>query len=180
MKPFTDRDRILDEPREKRRPIAPLLGLVLLLGMVFLLAFLAWPYVTLWQIDRAARSDDVAALSELVDLDAIRGEIKKKLNKETDSAIGDLSDSFIRWLQEGIQTLGSDAVERLVPLHWVRERLFVYNLGDGGEGFLGQITYAFYDAPDGFAVRIGPTADTPTRLRLTLDDLRWRISAVYY
>ncbi len=100
MKRLKSPDRILDRPRKERPRTLPFLGLALLLVTVLLLAYLAWPYATLWRIDRALRNDDSAALAELVDLDAVRGAIKTKLNKDADSSIGDLSDSFIRWLQE--------------------------------------------------------------------------------
>jgi hypothetical protein len=143
-------------------------------------AYLAWPYTTLWGLDRAVRSSDADAFADLVDLEAVRGEIKKKLNKDSDSAIGDLSDAFIQWLEEGIALTGSDAVDRLVTLAWVRGRLLRHSGDDSGDGFLGQVTYAFFDAPDGFVARVGPAAGDPIHLRLTLSRLRWRVSAVYY
>jgi hypothetical protein len=64
----------------------------------------------------------------------------------------------------------------LVTLSWVRERL----AGPDDGGGLGQISYAFFDAPDGFRVRIGPASGDPANLRLVRSGLRWRISAVYY
>jgi hypothetical protein len=153
---------------------------LVLLAAALLLAFLAWPYATLWRLDRAARSGDPAALADLVDLDAVRGEIKRKLNKDADSTIGDLSDPFIRWLGEGIEVMGNDAIDRLVTLPWVQARLLDPRSGDGTAGFLRQVTYAFFDAPDGFVVRIGPATGNPVHLRLTLRSLRWRLSAAYY
>lgn len=181
MKPFPGRDPLLLglEPKRPRRAVR-VLRVALLVATALLLIFLAWPYVALWRLDQAVRDDDSVALAELVDLDAVRGEIKKKLNKDANSTIGDPSDPFIRWLQDGIQTLGSDALDWLVTLRWVRARLHDRSPGDGSEGFLGQVTYAFFDAPDAFVVRIGQATDTPVYVRLTLRGLRWRVTAVYY
>lgn len=178
MKPFPRRDRRLygweaNRPRRAMR----VLGVALLMAIAL---FLAWPYFTLWRLDQAVRDGDTAALAESVDLDAVRGELKKKLNKDADSTIGDLSDPFIRWLQEGIQTLGSDALDRLVTLSWVRARLLDHGAGDADEGFLGQVTYAFFDAPDAFVARIGVATDTPVHVRLTLHGPDWRVTALYY
>lgn len=180
MKRLKSPDRILDRPRTERPRTLPFLGLALLLVTVLLLAYLAWPYATLWRIDRALRKEDSVALAELVDLDAIRGAIKTKLNKDADSSIGDLSDSFIRWLQEGLGVRGSDAVEQLVTLGWVRERLLDQGASGDVEGFLGRISYAFFNTPDGFVARIGAEKDTPIHVHLKLRDLGWRVSAVYF
>lgn len=181
MKPFTRRDRRLYgwEARRPRRAMRAL-GVALLVAIALLLLFLAWPYFTLWRLDQAVREEDTAALAELVDLDAIRGEIKKKLNKDADSSIGDLSDPFILWMQDGIQTLGSDAPDRLMTLSWVRARLLDRSAGDADGGFLGQVAYAFFDAPDAFVARIGVAADTPVHVRLTLRGTNWRVTALYY
>jgi len=180
MKPFRDRDQLLVGLPSRRPHKARTLGLVLLALGAVLLLFLAWPYAALWQIDRAVRSGDFAALAGLVDLDSVRSEIKQKLNKDESSNIGELSDSFIRWLEEGISALGNQAVERLVTVSWVRARLLDHGAGNADDGFLGQVSYAFFDAPDGFVARIGPPSDTPVQLHLSLRGLHWRVSALYY
>jgi len=181
VKPFPGRDpRLYGWEAKPARRAMRILGVALLVAVALLLMFLSWPYFTLWRLDQAVRDRDAAALAELVDLDAVRGEIKKKLNKDADSTIGDLSDPFIRWLQEGIQTLGGDALDRLVTLPWVRARLLDRSAGDVDEGFLGQVTYAFFDAPDAFVARIGEATDNPVRVRLTLRGPDWRVTALYY
>lgn len=181
VKSFPGRDRLLNgfESNRPRRTVR-VLGSSILVVVALLTVFLTWPYVTVWRLDQAVRNDDTAALSELVDLEAVRGEIKKKLNKDADSTIGDPSNSFIRWLQDGIQTLGGAALDQLVTLSWVRERLQGGRVGDDSEGFLGVVTYAFFDAPDGFVVRIGSAMDAPVHVRLALRGWHWRVTAVYY
>ena len=88
-----------------------------------LLAYLAWPFYHVWQLNQAVVAGDRASLSRLVDLPRVKIEINKKLNKEVDSVVGEVSSSFVRWLQEGIHRLGNDAVERLVTLDWVEAGL---------------------------------------------------------
>ena len=178
--PFTGRGQVLAALTARRPRKARAFALVLAGAGVMLLVFLAWPYATLWRIDQAVRGGDMATLAGLVDLESVRAEIKKKLNKDADSAVGELSDSFIRWLEEGIGLMGNQAVEQLVTLSWVRGRLLEHSDGEAGQGFLGQIGYAFFDAPDGFIARIGVVSGTPVRLHLSLRDLKWRISAIYY
>lgn len=167
-------------PRTRTHGAVRVLRIVLVSGTAALLLLLVWPYTTLWRLDQAVRADDPAALAGLVNLARIQDEIKRKLNKDADSDIGPMSDRFIQWLEKGIHALGSDAVERLVTLEWVRERLLAHAaLGKEG-AFLGQVSYAFFDRGGGFRVHIGPPAANPTRVRLQLQGLDWRISAIYY
>jgi hypothetical protein len=150
----------------------------MLVPVLALLGFLAWPYVCLWRLSAAVSAPGPAALGHLVDLDAVRGEIRRKLNKTASSAIGKVSDPFIQWLERGIQQLGTGALDQLVTLAWVQERLGANS--PPGQGFLGQVSYAFFDSPGGFAVRIGGPAQAPVHLRLGLEGYEWKLVAVYY
>lgn len=167
---------LLARTRRQRRA----LGWVLLPLAALLLAYLASPYTSLWRLDRAVRAGDIEAMAALVDLDSVRGEIKKKLNKDVSSRIGPVSERFIRWLQGGIQSLGSDAIDRLVTLDWVREQLLIHSPGGAADGFLGEVSFAFFDAQGGFEVRIGRPDDGPVRLHLEPRGLAWRVSALSY
>jgi hypothetical protein len=172
--------RILVQPRAIRPRAGGIVGLALTIAAVPLLVFMTAPYITLWRLDQALRSGESSALADLVDLAAVRGEIVRKLNKDADSVIGELSDPFIQWLRDGIRIMGGQAVERLVTLSWVRERLLTHTAEDSGEGIVGQITYAFFNAHDGFVVRIGRAEDAPIQLVLKRNGLDWRVFAVYY
>ncbi len=46
----------------------------------------------------------------------MRAEIKLLMNKEMESSIGEVSGSFVEWLQSGIQRLGSGAIDQMVDL----------------------------------------------------------------
>jgi len=178
MKPFAARNPAAGTPSRRPRA-ARTLRRVLLSALALLLVYMASPYAALWRLDRAVRDQDPAALAALVHLEGIRGEIKQKLNKDADSTIGALSDPFIRWLEEGIKATGSDAVDRLVTLDWVAQRL-LEPAAEARGGFLGEVSYAFFDAPDGFRVRIGSEPENPVHLRLRLSGLHWRVAAIYY
>lgn len=160
-----------------RRARAPTLRLTAAL-VVMLLVFVAWPYVALWNLHLAVMHDDQAALAAMVDVDAVRDEIARRLNKERDTVIGELSDAFIEWLESGIRQHGKDALETQVTLGWVQDQLVAATAP--GLGFLSALSYGFFDSPGGFMVRMKRGDGTPVTLRLRLTGAHWRVTAVYY
>jgi hypothetical protein len=93
--------------------------------------------------------------------------------------VGDVSNAFVNWLQDGIRRLGSNAVERLVTLDWVRTQLLSKSPPRGPPGFVDAISYAFFDRPDGFLVRIGEPGKDPVHFHLSLERTGWRVTALY-
>lgn len=152
--------------------------LILALPLLLLLCYLAWPYATLWRLDRALRGNDRATLARLVDLDAVRAEIARKLNKDLKSSLGPPSDAFIAWLEQGIRRNGTAALERRIDLDWVRERLL--SRSPPGQGLRPALTRAFFDDPLRFSVRLGPAEGSPVMVRLALDGRGWRVTALYH
>ncbi len=153
-----------------RRLLIPLLVLLLLYG--------AWPYTTLWRMNRALLRGDQSAIEALVDLTAVRDELARRLNKDQESAIGALSDPFIEWLESGIRRSGTEALDHLVTLEWVQERLLAKS--NPGHGFLPAVSHAFFEGPRDFRVRIGQADRGPLVTRLHLSTRGWRITMFYY
>lgn len=141
-------------------------------------AFVAWPYYHVWQLEQAVASDDRAVMAQLVDLISVREQIKRRLNKEVHSSVGDVSNAFVDWLQDGIRRMGASAVDNLVTLEWVREQLLAKS-PPASVGFIDQISYAFFDGPDSFLLRIGELDADPVHVRLSLQGPSWRVTAVY-
>ena len=139
----------------------------------------AWPYYGLWRLSQATASGDPQALAEWVDLAAVRADIIRRLNKDLAGPEVGISNEFIAWLQDGIRRLGKDAVDRLVTLDWVRQRLLAHSPEGARNGFLGQVTYAFFEGPARFLVRIGDLGEQPVHLRLRLEGSGWRLVALY-
>lgn len=157
-----------------RRPARRLL----LLGLALVILYGLWPYATLWRLNRALVQGDETTLERLVDLDAMRDELARRLNKERVSAIDGLSDDFIEWLESGIRHHGVHALERSVTLDWVRTQLTASVLPS--EGFSPSLAVGFFESPRHFRARIGQRNAAPVILRLHLDRRGWRISTLYY
>lgn len=147
--------------------------------LLFVLAFLAWPYTAIYRLDKALAQHHRQSLGEMIDIESVREQIKRKLNKNLDSSIGNVSNSFVDWLQSGIQQLGGDAVDKLVDNEWVAAQLRSHNPDPGEGGFLSHLSYAFFDGPDRILLRIGELDDNPVHVHLSLQGTQWRITAVY-
>ncbi|MES9833980.1 MAG: DUF2939 domain-containing protein [Candidatus Thiodiazotropha sp. DIVDIV] len=153
-------------------------ALVVLIILIFA-AFLVWPYTTVYRLEQALVHDDQQTLSEMIDVDSVREQIKRKLNKNVQSNIGDVSNGFIDWLQSGIQRLGANAVEEMVDIHWVIRELRSHNRRPDQGGVYDQLTYVFFDSPDRLLLRIGALDEKPVHVHLSLQGTSWRITAVY-
>jgi hypothetical protein len=151
---------------------------LLRLLFVGLLLMMIWPYVDLWRLNRLVLQEPPSALSRLVDIDSVREQILRRLNKDTDSQVGDVSDPFIEWIERGMRTPGNERLRETVTLHWLHQLLSAQ--GVEGRGFLPAVRYAFFEPPDGFLVRIGGSDGAPVWLRMGLGLLGWRVTAVYY
>ena len=143
-----------------------------------LLVYLTWPYVMLWRLDRALILDDQASLAQLVDLDAVRGAIRRQLNKEARGQAVPMSDNFITWLEEGIRRAGTAALEQEVTLQWVRTQMLAHS--PPGAGLGPALTRAFFDDPLHFSLHLGDDSQVPVRVRLRLTGTGWRLTELYY
>ena len=62
---------------------------------LLILAFLIWPYTTVYRLDQALAQHHRQQLAEMVDIESVRDQIKRRLNKNLESSIGDVSNSFV-------------------------------------------------------------------------------------
>jgi len=77
------------------------------ISLIILLActYVAWPYYHVWRLDQAVIQNNPQALAQQVDLTAVREQIKRRLNKDVDSSVGNVSNAFVDWLQHGIRRM---------------------------------------------------------------------------
>lgn len=149
-----------------------LTGVILVVTLLF-----ASPYWTLWRMSRAASSATPEALGPFVDLAAVRDQIRRRLNKDLDSRIGEVSDPFIDWIEQGLQRNGTAAIERLVTLEWIAALL----RDEATQSpLLERVHYAFFDLPDGFRIELENPPGRQVSLLLRPAPVRWRITAAYY
>ncbi|KAA6187336.1 DUF2939 domain-containing protein [Thiohalocapsa marina] len=172
--------RLRPRPWPSRLPVPwarRLLRLVVLLVVAALLT-LPWPYLTLWRLNAVIQQGTPQALAPMVRIESVREQIRRRLNKEAASHIGEVSDPFIDWIQRSIRRADNDGLQQSVTLEWLYGLLSMH--ATPGRGFLPAVSQAVFVSPVGFRVRIGAGDIPATTLRLGLGWSGWRVVAAYY
>jgi hypothetical protein len=151
------------------------LRVILPLSLVAL--YLGSPYLSLWRLDHALTAAQPRQLEALVDLEAIRGELARKLDKGQQSRIGPLSDQFIEWLEQGIRRDGVAALERQVTLDWVRGRLLAHS--PPGAGLWPALAGVHFDSPVHVSARLQGGGGPAVIAGLSFNGLGWRVTSIY-
>lgn len=160
----------------RRRPPSGLWPMLLSIGLL-VVALVLSPYWTLWRLSRAANSITPQALAPWVNLDLVREEIRRRLNKEANSCIEDISDPFIAWIEQGLRQGGASALNARINLEWIARLL---RDPTASRSLIERVHHAFYHLPQGFVIRLSGTPEQAVTLILRPDPLRWRVVAVYY
>ncbi len=145
-------------------------------GLLFLavMAYLASPYLHLYQLHEAIANNDHVALEKLVDIQAIREEHKENLEWKANYTLSDQNDIFSGIVREGAKALGDAAVDKIINVNRILAYLRQF------EGPLwDQVTFAFFESPTRFTIRLGQLGHYPTHVQMTLQDWNWRITAIY-
>ncbi|MGB5258943.1 MAG: DUF2939 domain-containing protein [Gammaproteobacteria bacterium] len=148
-----------------------------------LLAFLAWPYYRIYQIDDVLGHDNPQELAPLVDLPAVRAGVMQQLDARMKSTTGQAAQgSVLDWLHNNLRKLGSDAADEIIDLQWVREalqRAARQAIAEPPYYLIKAIDHAFFDSYDSFLIRLGPLDQNPTHVRMQLRSGNWRITGIY-
>lgn len=150
-------------------------------SLLFLLVigYLAWPYFHLYQLHRAVINNDSTAIEKLVDLEKVNQVFKDNLKWQMNNTVNTSGGLFPEKIRQGAQTLlgtfGNLAAEAVVvDAQSLLERLRKIN-GSLWE----QTTFAFFESPTRFTIRLGQLGRNPIHIQMTLQDWSWRVIAIY-
>ncbi len=158
-----------------------IMGMLSWLLFLSLLAFGAWPYYQLYRLDKALVENDQRMLYKIVDLDAVRRRHKQVLEQNLERLVGPQDNPVINFVRGGIRALGDSAYESIIDMDWVRDRLLATRREAHEQHFslLGGFSFAFFETPIRFLARAGELGEDPVHLYLTLQNWRWRVTALY-
>ncbi len=153
---------------------------VIIIALLATTLFGGWPYFTMYRLDKAVVVNDPAALSELIDMDAVRDNIKNGIDSEVGASMTGTG-KVGAWIQGGLADLTGNAVDKVIDLAWARATLAEVPVQPprSGPSFLDHVSFAFFESLDQFAFRIGELGNDPVHVRLRLGESGWRVVAIF-
>ncbi len=147
---------------------------LILLGFV---VYGAWAYLDLFRLNHAVVYNDHQRLTRLIDLHALREGMKQDFNQ----GVGDAPHPWLKWFADGAQRLNSEALDRLVTMGWVRDRLLSKIEGTDSTALFAGVSFAFFESPTRLLVRYGDLGQEPIHLYMQLypTEFCWRVNAMY-
>lgn len=148
--------------------------------LLLIAIYLAWPYfVVFYSLDNAITTNDPTKLEKIIDVTAVRNAYKEALENNLKNTVGEQNNPWGDLVRHGVQALGNPTIDATINYQWVRERLLRLGKNRPLQTFAESITFAFYESPTRFTVRIGKLGDNPTHIQLMLQDWSWRVIAIY-
>ncbi len=135
------------------------------------LAYLSWPYINLYQLGNALAKNDQVEMTKWIDLYSIRNIYKENLQWQVKQTVGNPR-NFPEFLRGGAEMLGDAAIDSMITTDWLRKQL---NNGY----FHHNLSFAFFESPTRFMMRIGELGHDPIHIQMNLQDWKWRVTAVY-
>jgi hypothetical protein len=161
-----------------------LFWLLLILGI----AYVGYPYLTLYWIDQALLNNDKASLEQLVDFPKLRADLRSEVKGQVMAKAGKIAEkrpilgAFGQALTKLFAPdLVESTVDSLVTPEGILENPTVVEHRERGEGFADFVTYAFFASPTTFTVDLQDPdkPDSPTvGAVMKLAGLRWRVVGV--
>ena len=158
----------------------PLLAMAISAGA----AYAAYPYLTLYRLDKAIHNADAATLEALVDWPAVREGIKEDVcdlgagdsSPASDKALPAFGKSFMRGLE-------LHAIDRSVTPRAFLAVATAMPAGTSGQvpdGAGLHVAWAFFDSPRSFSIRLQPSHPAETiGLEMELRHGVWRVTRVW-
>lgn len=157
-------------------------------AILVVIAYVGYPYLTLYWIDHALLKDDKAALESLVDWPLVRqqlkADVKLALIESAQTQVG--KDSFAGLFGAAltallVPTLVDSAVDEWVTPEKVLNSEEVVKRREQQKSFADFVTYAFFTSPTEFRVDLKDPkdADSPAiTATIRLTGFRWRVVAI--
>jgi len=139
--------------------------------LIFLaiMAYLVWPYVHLYQLNDAVNNNDKAAIENLVDFAEVNKVHKENLKWKSEQMAGGVAKDLIQ--------KGAEFAEMFTGEIDANEMVKRLRAMEGSPW--DQTSFAFFESPTRFTIRLGKLGQNPIHVQMTLQDWYWRITAIY-
>lgn len=143
--------------------------ILLTILLVLLAVFIAWPYGTVYQLSGALKNNHQQTLTQLIDLQAVQQNYKQTVKQKMETGLveqligqGDAAQA----IRNTVQSLTNVGVNQVVDLNWVRDALAKDAKGNDYHEISDTLSFAFFESPQLFLVRLGELGQQPTHFYL--------------
>ncbi len=143
------------------------------LVFIIFITFILSPYFSLYKLQAAVTKNDKVAFEELIDIESIRKIDKENIAWQIKHNVGSQTDIMSEFMRQGAQVFGNAAVDTIIDSNGIFTRL--RQIAPLWE----QVTFAFFESPTRFMIRMGQFGHNPLHIQMTLQDWTWRITAIY-
>lgn len=144
--------------------------------LVFLavVGFVSWPYMHIYRLSYITADNNKSALESLVDFGNVRRINKQDIEWQVNNVVGGDKNLLSNMMRQGAKVLGDAAVDQVIDSDWLLQRLHQYKTS-----VWQAVTFAFFESPTSFTIRIGELGRRPLHVQMTLRDWFWKVTAVY-
>jgi hypothetical protein len=140
-----------------------------------IIAYVGSPYYNLYKLNEAVNYNNKAAFAELIDIEAVRKVEKDNIAWKTKQIVPQQGQGNIisEMARQSAQMLGNTAVDTMIDANSMLALL------RKNSPLWDKLSYAFFESPTRFIIRIGELGRQPIFVQMTLQDWSWRITAIY-
>jgi len=161
---------------------------VILLLFILIVAYIAYPYLTLYRLDRALLTNDQTALTRVVDFPSVRADLKSEVQGQVFGKADEFAEKrpILGAFGQALAGLfASDlvggAVDSVVTPEAILNSDIVVEHQRNDKSFAPFVTYAFFSGPTTFTfdLKDPEKPDSPTLTAIMeLTGFRWRVVAI--
>ena len=146
------------------------------LHFIIVLVFLGYPYTQIYFLNEAAKNNDHTELANLVNLETVKDNHKHALeysvknNVDMNATPNILSDI----MTEGAGLAGT-VMASTINYDWISQHL----QGENGRTLIQDMTFAFFESPTRFTIRIRELRENPIHIQMELKDWKWQVVGIY-
>ena len=158
---------------------------------LLIIAAIAWPFTAIYRLGNALASNDIQMMDKLIDIEKVRERYKVIVDQQASNIKGlkslapqntELS-TLTQFVGDSLQGINNLAVGQVVTIGWIREQMRPETANDDNHypSLLFNTSFAFYESPNRFLVRMGELGESPLHYYLQLDTelWEWRVTAIY-
>ncbi|HHB91708.1 MAG TPA: DUF2939 domain-containing protein [Thioploca sp.] len=144
-----------------------------------LAVFIAWPYVHIYQLSTAITNNDQPTMEKLIDFESINKVHKQNIEWKVNNTVGNNSSLLPESMRGSAEELAGVLGNLAAGTTEINIKSLIEKLRITKGSLWEQMTFAFFESPNSFIIRLGQLGRNPIHVRMTMQGWYWRVTAIY-